>query len=130
MALNPYRRHTAECPHRTKGMDYTRCNCPIWVYGTTDAGETVRESLKTRDWSRVAKRIDQREKGLTDAPADGRSSYPLARAVADFIAASQHRNVSATTRGIYECYLQRRLLDACTAQGITTVDQLKLGSVL
>lgn len=54
--LNLYRRHTDKCPHRSKGQEYTKCSCPIWCYGQADDGETMRESLKTRDWQRAIRR--------------------------------------------------------------------------
>jgi integrase/recombinase XerD len=55
--LNLYRRHSEKCPHTD--IHYTGCHCPIWFYGTV-AGEEIRESAKTRDWSTAAERIKQR----------------------------------------------------------------------
>jgi hypothetical protein len=31
--LTIWRRHTNRCPHREKGRNYLKCNCPIWADG-------------------------------------------------------------------------------------------------
>ena len=31
--LNLYHKHLSKCPHRAKGQSYTKCSCPIWMYG-------------------------------------------------------------------------------------------------
>jgi len=54
--LTIWRRHTAECPHRDKGRDYLKCNCPIWADGYVNGKRTLRQSLKTRDMARARKR--------------------------------------------------------------------------
>lgn len=54
--LTIWRRHTAECPHRYKGRDYLKCNCPIWADGYVNGKRTLRQSLKTRDMARARKR--------------------------------------------------------------------------
>ncbi|MFB3777139.1 MAG: tyrosine-type recombinase/integrase, partial [Bryobacteraceae bacterium] len=74
--LSLYRRHTPECPHRAKGIGYTRCSCPIWVYGEVEGG-VIRESMKTRDWARANRRLAKRETGA--------KAKPLAEAIAAFI---------------------------------------------
>jgi len=50
--LTIYRRHLKKCVHRSKGRQYRRCSCPIWVQGTL-GGETIRETLAVRDWQRA-----------------------------------------------------------------------------
>jgi site-specific recombinase XerD len=35
--LTIWRRHTAECPHRGKGRDYLKCDCPLWAEPLADA---------------------------------------------------------------------------------------------
>lgn len=56
MATTIWRRHTAECPHRAKGRNYLKCNCPLWADGYVDGKRTLRQSLKTRDAARARKR--------------------------------------------------------------------------
>jgi hypothetical protein len=56
MALNLYRRHLRECPHRAKGIAYTKCTCPIWCDGQLN-GKRTRESLDIRDWQRAIKKM-------------------------------------------------------------------------
>jgi integrase/recombinase XerC len=59
--LTIWRRHTAECPHRKKGRDYLKCNCPVWADGYVDGKRTQRVSLKTRDMARARKRAAELE---------------------------------------------------------------------
>ncbi len=59
--LTIWRRHTAECPHRQKGRDYLKCNCPVWADGYVDGKRTLRQSLKTRDMARARKRAAELE---------------------------------------------------------------------
>jgi len=46
--LTLYRRHTRSCGQ--KDRYYRRCKCPVWVEGTTNAGEYIRRSLKLTSW--------------------------------------------------------------------------------
>ena len=54
--LTIWRRHTASCPHRDKGREYLKCDCPLWADGYIDGKSTLRQSLKTRDMARARKR--------------------------------------------------------------------------
>ena len=45
-----YRRHTSSCGQ--KDRYYRRCKCPVWVEGTTNAGNYIRHSLKLTSWER------------------------------------------------------------------------------
>jgi site-specific recombinase XerD len=74
--LNLYRRHTPDCPHRDKGIGYTKCGCPIWVYGEVQGG-VIRESMKTRDWGRANRRLAKRETGA--------QAKPITEAIAAFV---------------------------------------------
>lgn len=76
--LSLYRRHTDKCPHRKKGQDYNKCNCPVWCYGQIDGNEIIRESLKTRDWARAGRRA-----ALRESP-EARRHKPLADAITAF----------------------------------------------
>jgi site-specific recombinase XerD len=65
------------CPHRDKGIGYTKCSCPIWVYGEDAEGRTVRESMQSRDWARANRRLAKRETGA--------KAKPISEAVAAFV---------------------------------------------
>jgi hypothetical protein len=54
--LTLYRRHLDACAHATKGRNYKRCKCPIWVDGTY-VGMDVRRSLKTASWEDAERRL-------------------------------------------------------------------------
>jgi integrase/recombinase XerC len=54
--LTIWRRHTKTCPHRTKGRNVLKCNCPLWADGYVDGKRVLRQSLKTHDMARARKR--------------------------------------------------------------------------
>jgi site-specific recombinase XerD len=89
--LNLFRRHTPKCPHRHKGRDYIKCNCPIHVDGILENGERYRDSLKLRDWARATRKLAEKLEeleghGAAPPPARKRHGKTLADAVKDFLA--------------------------------------------
>ena len=54
--LTIWRRHTATCPHRAKGRNVVKCNCPLWADGYLNRKRVLRQSLGTRDMARARKR--------------------------------------------------------------------------
>lgn len=89
-----WRRHTKQCPHRHKGRDFTKCNCPLWADGYEQGKRTLRVSLKTRDYARAIKRA-----ATLDAP--GAPPYePFDKALAAFM---QHcSDLKESTRRKYK----------------------------
>src|SRR5215471_16782953 len=54
--LTIWRRHAEDCPHRSKGRAYLKCNCPLWADGYINRKRTLRQSLETRDLARARKK--------------------------------------------------------------------------
>src|ERR1700685_1870472 len=54
--LTIWRRHTNSFPHRTKGRNVLKCNCPLWADGYVNGQRVLRQSLKTRDMARARKK--------------------------------------------------------------------------
>ena len=78
--LTIWRRHTASCPHRTKGRNSLKCCCPLWADGYVDGKRVLRQSLETRDMARARKKAVALE-------VAGRGVFkPVADAVTAFIA--------------------------------------------
>lgn len=100
--LEPYRRHSGDCPHRAKGNGWTRCQCRIWVYGYF-RGEPLRTSLGTRDWGRALERIRLLEAG--QAP-DLRGHPTVADAAEAYLADCQRRNLRPATVRSYAKTMQ------------------------
>jgi hypothetical protein len=59
--LTLYRRHTRSCGQ--KDRYYRRCKCPVWVEGTTNAGNYIRHSLKLTSWERGEEKKRELEAG-------------------------------------------------------------------
>ena len=75
--LKIWRRHTAACPHRARGRDVLKCNCPLWADGYVDGKRVLRQSFNTRDLARARKKAVALESSvfnlIFDAPLLRRS---------------------------------------------------------
>ena len=95
--LSIYRRHGPGC--KATSRRYRRCNCRIWVEGTTDDGRTIKpQSLKTRLWAEAERRVRQLE--------GGSRPVTVQEAVQDFTADCERRALGWETLRKY-----RRILD-------------------
>src|SRR6185437_13910692 len=56
--LTPYRRHRADCKHRSRR--YKGCSCPIWVQGVLHDA-TIRRSLDLTSWEAANRKIRELE---------------------------------------------------------------------
>ena len=77
--LTIWRRHTATCPHRTKGRDVLKCGCPLWADGYVDGKRVLRQSLQTRDL------VCARKKAVALESPDEGVFKPVPEAVAGFL---------------------------------------------
>lgn len=62
MKLYATRRHLDSCPHKSRGRNYTLCQCPIWTDGDLN-GKRFRRSLNTNDLTLALRRIGRLERG-------------------------------------------------------------------
>ena len=86
--LTIWRRHTESCPHRAKGRDYLKCNCPLWADGYLGGKRVLRQSLGTRDMARA------RKKAVALESPDNRIYKPVGDAVAAIPRTLQKRRSS------------------------------------
>src|SRR5262249_40691551 len=56
LMLTIFRRHPADCTHRSKGRPHKSCKCPIHCEGTLGR-EYIRQSLDTRSWEVAQKNV-------------------------------------------------------------------------
>lgn len=75
--LTIWRGHTANCPHRSKGRTFLKCNCPLWGDGAIDGKRVFRQSLGTRDMARARKKAIALE--LTIIPFSSPLGKPVKR---------------------------------------------------
>jgi integrase len=115
--LTLYRRHTRACGQ--KDRYHRRCRCPVWVEGTTDAGEYIRHSLKINSWERAEDKKRELESGPDLQPVSGTAqvqpSAPsksarirISDAVEKFCRECEARNLSDATLRKYR-YLGNRI---------------------
>jgi hypothetical protein len=73
---------------------------PVWVEGTTDAGQYIRRSLKLNNWERAEEKKRELE-GIEEVPPSSKPSQPRAITVRDAFAAfykdCQARNLNDAT---------------------------------
>jgi len=116
--LTIWRRHTAECPHRSKGRQYLKCNCPLWADGYTDGKRTLRQSLKTRDMARARKRAVLLDSG------DGPVYKPVGDAVKTFLDHCKSEGLKDATIRKYRNALDK-LVDFCETEKQDSLQELK-----
>src|SRR4051794_33602153 len=113
--LNLYRRHTSKCPHGAKGQDYSKCSCPIWCYGQSEARAQIRKSLETRDWQRAIRRAVALES------PDAQRFKPISEAITAF---EQHiLSLEASTQRKYTNVL-RQLAQYCERTNLTDLAEV------
>jgi site-specific recombinase XerD len=132
--LIPYRRHVADCPHRSDGRRWIRCKCPIWTQGRLDnGGEIVREALGTRVWTEANEIIqkwnaDGRREQEKAAPLPGPAidkGVTIAEACEAFTAEMHGQQLRDSSQKKYRTMF-RQLKAFCAAAGITEVSELSL----
>jgi len=116
--LTIWRRHTDDCPHRAKGREYLKCDCPLWADGYVNGKRTLRQSLKTRDMARARKRAVMLES------ADGPAYKPVGDAVKAFIDHGKSEGLKDATISKYRNALQK-LADFCEAEEVDSLEELK-----
>ena len=106
--LTLYRRHTRKCGQRDRY--YRRCKCPVWVEGTTGAGQYIRRSLKLNNWERAEGRKREIE-GPQDVTLSSKGQPPKAITVRDAFAAfyqdCEARNLNESTLRKYRLLRDR-----------------------
>lgn len=105
--LEPYRRHTSDCPHAGKGVLHTSCNCPCYAYGDYAGKTRQRVSLHTRDWGKALTRCAElMSGGITQQP----TLLTTATAIKQYLDDCEGRRLAT---GTVRCY--RRHLEAFAA---------------
>lgn len=120
--LTLYRRHTRKCGQQ--GRYYRRCKCPVWVEGTTDAGQYIRRSLKLNSWEKAEDRKRELE-GNDDVDRSGTTERSQPVTVRDAFAAfykeCEGRNLNEATLRKYRL-LRDRLTDFAGLHGSSLKD--------
>jgi len=115
--LTIWRRHTASCPHRTKGRNTLKCSCPLWADGYVNGKRVLRQSLKTRDMARARKKAVALE-----APDNG-VFKPVGDAVIAFLAHCENEGLKDSSIRKYRNALSK-FKAFCEERGIDSVGEL------
>ena len=115
--LTIWRRHTKACPHRTRGRDVLKCNCPLWADGYINGKRVLRQSLGTRDMTRG------RKKAVALESPDASIFKPVREAIAAFLEHCESEALRHSTVRKYRNTLNH-LRAFCEARKIDSVDEL------
>src|ERR1700724_108048 len=74
MTITPYRRHSANCPHKSQRA-YKKCRCPMWLE-RWDKGNGFRKSAKTRSWE--GQKLARAEEDRSEQTVLGEKPEPVA----------------------------------------------------
>ena len=115
--LTIWRRHTATCPHRTKGRDVLKCGCPLWADGYVGGKRVLRQSLQTRDLARA------RKKAIALESPDEGVFKPVPEAIAGFLEHCTSEALQDSTIRKYRNSLNH-LEVFCGARNVDSVGEL------
>jgi integrase/recombinase XerC len=129
--LTIWRRHTNTCPHRTKGRDVLKCNCPLWADGYIDGKRVLRQSLKTRDMARARKHAVALES------PDSQTFKPVTDAVDAFLEHCESEGLKFSTVRKYrntlnhlKAFCDRRKVDSVAELTTDHMDAFRAGRAL
>jgi integrase/recombinase XerC len=120
--LTIWRRHTGTCPHRRKGRNVLKCNCPLWADGYVNGKRVLRQSLGTRDIARA------RKKAVALEAPDAGVYKPVDDAITAFFAHCESDGLKASTQIKYRNAL-KQLGNFCRMRGIEEVGELTMDNV-
>lgn len=115
--LELYRRHLSTCPHLEKGQNWTKCACPVWVYGHVGTRK-VRKSLGTRDWQRGLARV-----GKMEANSQAEDEVSLKVAVERYLEDCTTRGLSQSTLVSYGNIL-KALMVFCSERDVASLNDV------
>ena len=116
--LSLYRRHVSACPHRSKGVRWIKCNCPVHVWGALPNGEWIRKAVGTKSMSQARRTVERWERDQnTDAP-------PSIEFATDAFLAKHTGDAEATQ--VKYAQNVRFFRDFCEQQNYVHVDQLRV----
>jgi integrase/recombinase XerD len=84
MEVTIYRRHSSVCEHKADRYS-KKCRCRLWFQYTTDAGEPIRVTAKTRSWERAKELARALESG------EPTKRYTVAEAVEKYLTSISHK---------------------------------------
>ncbi|MCL2659671.1 MAG: site-specific integrase [Acidobacteriaceae bacterium] len=130
--LSAYTRHYPPCTE--KNPAYRRCKCPKWIQGTTDSGEFIRRSAKTRSWEKAEKLARSLEESLNGGtavpppfavppPDPNANRVTIDHAVETYLADAVSRGLTKRTVGKLRVLAEKQLLKWAKGESLTYLDE-------
>jgi site-specific recombinase XerD len=115
MEVTIYRRHSSGCGHKADRYS-KKCRCRLWLQCSTDAGETIRVSAKTRSWERAKEVAKSLEFG------EPTKRYTVAEAVEKYLTSISHN--LETTSMQKPRRMMSMLINLCNTNKVTCLSQI------
>ena len=128
--LTIYRRHSRKCPHRSKGRQWRKCNCPINLEG--QLGEKyVRESLGIRSWEAAQAKVRdlEAESLFPDEEPIEDGPVTIEHAVDEFLKDAKARHVADSTYTKLRYTLQIQLKEFARSKGFVNIREFDVSSI-
>ena len=125
--LNVFRRHAAECPGRSRGRRYRRCDCPIHVEGSL-RGEYVRKAMNLTSWEAASDLVA----AWTAAGEVGvvKPETPTVKeSVKRFFEDCTARHLRTPTIEKLKLLLEKQLIPYCDSKGYRNLKQLDVAAL-
>lgn len=126
-SLTLFRWHARTCAHRSKGRRWTRCNCSVWAQGSL-AGEWVKRSLNTRDWSVAAATVHEWE-AAREIGGKKLQLPTIREALQKYFEDAEARNLAKSTIRKRRELLEGKLLPYCDAKGFERLKELNVDAL-
>jgi integrase/recombinase XerD len=129
--LSVYARHYPPCEQ--KNPAHRRCRCPKWIQGTTESGEFIRRSSKTRSWEKAQKLVNELEnpqeappvnlpEPVKAGPDPKRTTIEVA--VETFLKDANSRGLQEPTQQKLKHLCRRQLIDWAKTESLVYLDEL------
>lgn len=115
MEVTIYRRHSSGCEEKADRYS-KKCRCRLWFQFSTDAGEPIRVSAKTRSWERARELAKSLESG------EPTKRYTVAEVVEKYLASISHKIESASMQRPRR--MTSMLLDFCNTNKVIYLSQI------
>lgn len=115
MEVTIYRRHSSGCEHRGDRY-FKKCRCRLWFQYTTDTGETIRVSAKTRSWERAKELAKSTESG------EPTKRYTVAETVEKYLTSISHKLGATSMQKPRR--MMSMLMDYCNTNKVVYLSQI------
>ena len=127
--LTIFRRHSRKCPHRSKGREWRKCNCPINLEGQLGS-KYIRESLGLRSWEAAQALVrDLEAQSLFPAEEKSDEAVTIEHAVDQYLKDAKARHVADVTYTKLRHTIGKQLKEFAKSKGFVHIREFDVNSI-